>query len=108
MLQAHVLLHFIRSSNEKQSSGKNVVSDRSVLDRSLSTHLMPTAVDFEAQIAESCKIVSSSYELFKREAAEQVSMMQCSFSYKNSTMSHKRMGVGRYTSIDDLFFRYIK
>ncbi|RWR78661.1 protein root UVB sensitive 6 [Cinnamomum micranthum f. kanehirae] len=68
---AHVLLHFIRSSNEKQSSGKNVVSDRSVLDISLSTHLMPAGVDFEAQIARSCDLVSSSYELFKRKAAEE-------------------------------------
>lgn len=41
---------------------------------------MPTYVDYEAQIAESCKIVSTSYGFFKRESAEQVNdtMFHCS------------------------------
>lgn len=69
-IQAHVLLHFIRSSNENQALRS--ISDESNLDRSLSAHLMPTYVDYEAQIAESCKIVSTSYGFFKRESAEQV------------------------------------
>ncbi|XXG87026.1 hypothetical protein AAC387_Pa11g1814 [Persea americana] len=70
---AHVLLHFIRSSNENQVSRS--ISDESNLDRSLSAHLMPTYVDYEAQIAESCKIVSTSYGFFKRESVEQGWMM---------------------------------
>ncbi|XP_042478883.1 protein root UVB sensitive 6-like [Macadamia integrifolia] len=69
---AHVLLHFIRSSNERRSSsskygeydGPNFVESLSTLS------LLPTA-DLEAQIAESCKVVSNSFSLFKRKAAEQ-------------------------------------
>ncbi|XP_058089963.1 protein root UVB sensitive 6-like [Magnolia sinica] len=68
---AHVLLHFIRSSNQKQASREHGVLDQSDSERSLSTHLMPTTVDFASQIAESCNIVSTSYVLFKRKAAEQ-------------------------------------
>lgn len=38
---------------------------------------MPTNADYDAQIAESCKIVSTSYVLFKRESAEQVNGTRC-------------------------------
>lgn len=72
---AHVLLHFIRSSSDSQSSRKYSVPDFPNLDRSLSRHLVPSDLDYETQIAESCKIVSNSYGLFKRKAAEQGWMM---------------------------------
>ncbi|KAG4207719.1 hypothetical protein ERO13_A03G081200v2 [Gossypium hirsutum] len=56
---AHVLLHFIHSANNSLSS------------RSQQEHLMPAATDFELHIAESCKMVSTSYRHFKNNAAEQ-------------------------------------
>ncbi|KAJ4954153.1 hypothetical protein NE237_030985 [Protea cynaroides] len=67
---AHVLLHFIRSANERHAS-KHGEYDGPIRVGSQSTHsLLPTA-DLEAHIAESCKVVSNSYVLFKRKAAEQ-------------------------------------
>lgn len=51
-----MLLHFLHSSYMKDGN----------------SHSMPGAGDLETQIAESCKIVSSSYGLFKCKAAEQV------------------------------------
>ncbi|OVA15487.1 Vitamin B6 photo-protection and homoeostasis [Macleaya cordata] len=73
---AHVLLHFIRSSNENQSSGNHGGSDSSKFLGYFSTHQpLPTNVDLEAHIAESCKVVSASYGIFKRKAAEQGWMM---------------------------------
>ncbi|KAF8412032.1 hypothetical protein HHK36_004592 [Tetracentron sinense] len=74
---AHVLLHFIRSSNEYQSSlRKQRGSDSSDFIGSLSSyHPLSTTIDLEAHIAESCKMVSTSYGLFKRKAAEQGWMM---------------------------------
>uniref|UniRef100_A0A7N0TWU9 Protein root UVB sensitive 6 n=1 Tax=Kalanchoe fedtschenkoi TaxID=63787 RepID=A0A7N0TWU9_KALFE len=59
---AHVLLHFIRSSNTKQLSSRNSLNEYSTL--------MPPA-DLMAHIADSCKMVSASYELFKNKASEQ-------------------------------------
>ncbi|PPD92906.1 hypothetical protein GOBAR_DD10151 [Gossypium barbadense] len=56
---AHVLLHFIHSA------------DNSLSSRSQHEHLMPAATDFELHIAESCKMVSTSYRHFKNNAAEQ-------------------------------------
>ncbi|MBA0556058.1 hypothetical protein Golob_026192 [Gossypium lobatum] len=56
---AHVLLHFIHSA------------DNSLSSRSQQEHLMPAATDFELHIAESCKMVSTSYRHFKHNAAEQ-------------------------------------
>ncbi|MBA0765362.1 hypothetical protein Gotri_014573 [Gossypium trilobum] len=56
---AHVLLHFIHSA------------DNSLSSRSQQEHLMPAATDFELHIAESCKMVSTSYRHFKNNAAEQ-------------------------------------
>ncbi|KAJ4979820.1 hypothetical protein NE237_010600 [Protea cynaroides] len=69
---ANVLLHFIRSSNERRSSSsKHGEYDGPNFTGSSSTgSLFPTA-DLEAHIAESCKAVSNSYVLFKRKAAEQ-------------------------------------
>ncbi|KAF5197830.1 root UVB sensitive [Thalictrum thalictroides] len=74
---AHVLLHFIRSSDKNHTSLRK--QDRSeFLDfiGSLSAHrALPTTVDLEANIAESCKVVSSSYGIFKKKASEQGWMM---------------------------------
>ncbi|KAI3993219.1 hypothetical protein MKX01_009962 [Papaver californicum] len=71
---AHVLLHFIRSSSE-QSSVKHAASDSTNFLGHFSTqHPLPTTFDLD-QIAESCKVVSASYGLFKRKAAEQGWMM---------------------------------
>ncbi|PIA47026.1 hypothetical protein AQUCO_01400025v1 [Aquilegia coerulea] len=74
---AHVLLHFIRSSDKNHTSLRK--QDRSeLLDfiGSLSAHrALPTAVDLEEHIAESCKVVSSSYGIFKKKASEQGWMM---------------------------------
>ncbi|PON82156.1 Root UVB sensitive family [Trema orientale] len=61
---AHVLSYFINSS-----SGGRLTSQKQRKDGNLNT--VPTPVDLEAHIAESCKIVSTSYGLFKHKAAEQ-------------------------------------
>ncbi|KAB1208632.1 hypothetical protein CJ030_MR7G007718 [Morella rubra] len=62
---AHVLLHFVQSSNDDRSSaGKQREYD--------SSDFVSTPSDLEARIAESCKMVSSSYGIFKSNAAEQV------------------------------------
>lgn len=66
---AHLLLHLLQSSNAKQSSRKH--SHHSHLNSNLSNHLLPTTIDIEAQLAESCNAVSSFYEDFKRKAADQ-------------------------------------
>lgn len=60
-----MLLHFLHSSYRCQT-----VSSKHMKDGN--SHSMPGAGDLETQIAESCKIVSSSYGLFKCKAAEQV------------------------------------
>ncbi|CAM8899323.1 unnamed protein product [Rhodiola kirilowii] len=59
---AHVLLHFIRSSNSKQPSSKKLQNE--------CLALMPTT-DLRNHIADSCNMVSASYELFKNKASEQ-------------------------------------
>lgn len=65
---AHVLLHFIRSSTKNQSSSvKNLENDR--------LNYIPTTSDLEAHIAESCKVVSTLYGVFKSKASEQGWMM---------------------------------
>lgn len=61
---AHVLLHFLHSSYRCRTLASKHMKDGNL-------HSTPGAGDLEAQIAESCKIVSSSYGLFKRKAAEQ-------------------------------------
>ncbi|KMT07872.1 hypothetical protein BVRB_6g145690 [Beta vulgaris subsp. vulgaris] len=60
----HVLLHSIQSSLKKQTaSGKGYEHD------SLDSLAMP--VDIESLVADSCKMVSSTYGLFKYKTAEQ-------------------------------------
>lgn len=60
-----MLLHFVQSSNDDRSSaGKRREYD--------SSDFVSTPSDLEARIAESCKMVSSSYGIFKSNAAEQV------------------------------------
>nr|CAD1818227.1 unnamed protein product [Ananas comosus var. bracteatus] len=64
---AHVLLHFIRSTNANRHSRKRMSSNKSNLNETID----PRNLDFLAHIAESCKIVSSSYGVFKEKAAEE-------------------------------------
>ncbi|WOK94548.1 protein root UVB sensitive 6-like isoform X1 [Canna indica] len=64
---AHVLLYFIRLSNANRALRKLGSSNQSKYDEPL----LPSSVDFLSQVAESCKIVSSSYGIFKGKAAEQ-------------------------------------
>ncbi|XP_062177546.1 protein root UVB sensitive 6 [Alnus glutinosa] len=61
---AHVLLHFMQSSNESRSSARKQ-REYDYPD------IVSTATDLEARIAESCKMVSTSYGIFKSKAAEQ-------------------------------------
>ncbi|KAI0507813.1 hypothetical protein KFK09_013941 [Dendrobium nobile] len=68
---AYVLLHLLNSSNVKQTSRNLTHHSQSSLNISLSNHLLPTAIDIEAQVAESCKAVSCFYENFKRKAADE-------------------------------------
>ncbi|XP_019703522.1 protein root UVB sensitive 6 isoform X2 [Elaeis guineensis] len=63
---AHVLLYFVRLSNVNRS-----LRNRNKYDQSKLESPIPTNSDFVAHVAESCKIVSSSYGVFKRKAAEQ-------------------------------------
>ncbi|KAJ8499461.1 hypothetical protein OPV22_010013 [Ensete ventricosum] len=64
---AHVLLYFIHLSNANRPSRRMRNSSRSKYEELL----LPTNADFLAHIIESCKIVSSSFEIFKTKAAEQ-------------------------------------
>ncbi|XP_072999692.1 protein root UVB sensitive 6 [Typha latifolia] len=64
---AYVLLHFIDSSNGNRYPRTHMNSDPQKLNETV----IPSNMDFLAQIAESCKIVSSSYGVFKKKAAEQ-------------------------------------
>lgn len=62
-----MLLHCIRSSVKKQTaSGKHYEHDN------LNSTAMPD--DIESLVAESCKMVLSTYGLFKYNAAEQVTL----------------------------------
>ncbi|CAD6235516.1 unnamed protein product [Miscanthus lutarioriparius] len=63
---AHVLLHFINASHARRLKQKQKQANP---DRS--EHLYSRNMDFLAHIAESCKIVSSSYATFKKKAREQ-------------------------------------
>ncbi|KAG1328227.1 putative protein root UVB sensitive 6 [Cocos nucifera] len=63
---AHVLLYFVRLSNVNQS-----LRNRNKYGQSKLESPIPTNSDFVAHVAESCKIVSSSYGVFKSKAAEQ-------------------------------------
>ncbi|KAJ1427079.1 Root UVB sensitive family [Sesbania bispinosa] len=62
---AHVLLSFIKSSNESKVSSWKQRDD-------LNSNLLLTVADLEACIADSCKMVANSYGLFKNKANEQV------------------------------------
>ena len=62
--QAHVLLHFIRSSSGGQKSSRK--------QGDAISNSVPAVTNLEAQIAASCKMVSTSYEIFKSKASEQV------------------------------------
>ncbi|ONM35817.1 Protein root UVB sensitive 6 [Zea mays] len=63
---AHVLLHFINASHARRLKQKQKQANP---DRS--EYLYSRNMDFLAHIAESCKIVSSSYGTFKKKAREQ-------------------------------------
>ncbi|KAF9623143.1 hypothetical protein IFM89_037724, partial [Coptis chinensis] len=87
---AHVLLHFIRSSDKRDSSVSKH-NRNGLLDfiESLSTHhSLPTTIDIEAHIAESCKIVSSSYGVFKKKASEQVLIKEVLSLYASLDAMH--------------------
>uniref|UniRef100_A0A803PIH3 Protein root UVB sensitive 6 n=1 Tax=Cannabis sativa TaxID=3483 RepID=A0A803PIH3_CANSA len=66
---AHVLSHFILSSYGGRRSASQKRKDGH------SNTVPTTAVDLEAQIAESCRIVSASYVLFKHKTAEQAALV---------------------------------
>ncbi|KAG6483149.1 hypothetical protein ZIOFF_059789 [Zingiber officinale] len=65
---AHVLLHFIRSSNSKLALRRFSSSDQSRHEGTL----LVSNDNFLSHIAESCKIVSSSYTMFKNKATKQI------------------------------------
>jgi len=67
-LQAHVLLHFINASHARRLKQKQRQANP---DRSDYGSLYSRNMDFLAHIAESCKIVSSSYGTFKKKSREQ-------------------------------------
>nr|GMD40765.1 protein root UVB sensitive 6 [Ipomoea batatas] len=61
---AHILLHFINSSNYQSSSGKEMQGDLSFS--------LASSADLHAHVAESYKMVSALYAPFKSKAKEQV------------------------------------
>lgn len=61
---AHVLLHFINASHANLNARKRMNSNRSY-------QYNPLNMDFVPHIEESCKIVMSSYGVFKKKAREQ-------------------------------------
>lgn len=65
---AHVLLHIIRSSNEKTLSTRKVHGNDPAV-------FLPTAADLQSHIGESYKMVSALYGPFKSKAKEQGWMM---------------------------------
>ncbi|PKA57190.1 glutamate N-acetyltransferase / amino-acid N-acetyltransferase [Apostasia shenzhenica] len=65
---AHVLQHFIHTSSAMRSSRQHTQSN---LNDRLSNHLLPTSIDIEAHVAESCKAVSFLYGDFKRKSADE-------------------------------------
>ncbi|KAG2602443.1 protein root UVB sensitive 6-like [Panicum virgatum] len=67
---AHVLLHFINASHARRLKQKQKQRQANP-DRSDYGSLYSRNMDFLAHIAESCKIVSSSYGTFKKKAREQ-------------------------------------
>ena len=69
-----MLLHFVQSSNESQSSSQKQREYNNYSD------IVLTTTDLEAHMSESCKMVSKSYGIFKSKAAEQVGGNQLFFS----------------------------
>jgi hypothetical protein len=72
-----VLSNFIKSLNESKGSSWKQGDD-------LNSSVMLTAADLEACIADSCKVVTNAYWLFKNKAHEQVmeqDYLVCSASY---------------------------
>lgn len=72
VLQAQVLLHFMRLSYDAQPLSQQQIKDGY-------SNFVPTAKDLEAYIVESCKMVSHSYGIFKSKAAEQVDNINLRF-----------------------------
>ena len=70
-----MLLHFVQSSNESQSSSQKQREYNNNSD------IVLTTTDLEAHMSESCKMVSKSYGIFKSKAAEQVGGNQPSFFF---------------------------
>ena len=70
-----MLLHFVQSSNESQSSSQKQREYNNYSD------IVLTTTDLEAHMSESCKMVSKSYGIFKSKAAEQVGGNQPSFFF---------------------------
>ncbi|KAK3166179.1 hypothetical protein QOZ80_1AG0042460 [Eleusine coracana subsp. coracana] len=66
---AHVLLHFINASHARMLKQKQKQANSTRSDNY--ENLYSRNMDFLAHIAESCKIVSSSYGTFKKKAREQ-------------------------------------
>lgn len=64
VLQAHVLLHIIHSSNQNQPSSRKQEHDLSAV--------LPSLGDLPSHVAESYKMVSALYGPFKNKAREQV------------------------------------
>lgn len=62
VLQAHVLLHILRSPHQSRSLPRKHGDDQ----------IVPSITDLEAHIADSYKMVSTLYGPFKRKATEQV------------------------------------
>lgn len=92
-VQANVLLHIIRSSNGNRSFRKDSEIDPSVL--------LPSSTNLEAHIADSYKMVSALFGLFKSKAKEQVHKIACSFlSFKQLQFSIEIVLVVRH-------FKYI-
>ncbi|XP_042428977.1 protein root UVB sensitive 6-like [Zingiber officinale] len=84
---AHVLLHFIRSSNSKLALRRFSSSDQSRHEGTL----LVSNDNFLSHIAESCKIVSSSYTMFKNKATKQ-----------GWIMSHSLLNPGRARLVSTL------
>lgn len=69
---AHVLMHFIQSTHAKRSLEKQVGPNAlETRGSSLNHPAMTTNGDYLDHIAKSCKVVSSSFGVFKKKAADQ-------------------------------------
>lgn len=73
-----MLLHFVHSS----SKGKSVSQNHG---KNGYPNFVPTENELEAYVADSCKMVSTAYGIFKHKAAEQV-RRSCAFIYIYTTL----------------------